>query len=178
MRRRFALAAAAFALAALPVAGHAAELTVTVHAIDASGVGKAIGTLRVLDTRAGLQVVPRLTGLSPGEHGFHVHTNGSCGNTAPDGKTGAGLSAGGHYDPENAGAHHGPHGHGHKGDLPALTVAADGTASTAVVAPRLKVADLRGRAIVIHAGGDNYSDQPQPLGGGGARVACAVVAAR
>jgi Cu-Zn family superoxide dismutase len=24
----------------------------------------------------------------------------------------------------------------------------------------------------IHAGGDNYSDQPKPLGGGGARIAC------
>jgi superoxide dismutase, Cu-Zn family len=24
----------------------------------------------------------------------------------------------------------------------------------------------------VHAGGDNHSDHPQPLGGGGARVAC------
>ena len=35
--------------------------------------------------------------------------------------------------------------------------------------------DLEGRAVMIHAGGDNYSDQPKPLGGGGARVACGVV---
>jgi len=28
---------------------------------------------------------------------------------------------------------------------------------------------------MIHAGGDNYADQPAPLGGGGARVACGVI---
>jgi superoxide dismutase, Cu-Zn family len=28
---------------------------------------------------------------------------------------------------------------------------------------------------MIHAGGDNYADQPQPLGGGGARIACGVI---
>jgi Cu-Zn family superoxide dismutase len=42
-------------------------------------------------------------------------------------------------------------------------------------APRLSTDDLKGRAIVIHSGGDNYSDTPRPLGGGGARVACGVV---
>jgi Cu-Zn family superoxide dismutase len=45
----------------------------------------------------------------------------------------------------------------------------------AVIARRLKLADVKGRAIMIHAGGDNYSDQPAPLGGGGARIACGVV---
>ena len=29
-------------------------------------------------------------------------------------------------------------------------------------------------ALMLHAGGDNYSDQPAPLGGGGARMACGV----
>ena len=37
------------------------------------------------------------------------------------------------------------------------------------------VSALRGKSVVIHAGGDNYSDQPQPLGGGGARIACGVI---
>ncbi len=30
---------------------------------------------------------------------------------------------------------------------------------------------------MIHAGGDNYSDTPEKLGGGGARVACGVIPA-
>ena len=34
---------------------------------------------------------------------------------------------------------------------------------------------LAGKALMIHAGGDNYSDEPKPLGGGGARVACGVI---
>ena len=43
-----------------------------------------------------------------------------------------------------------------------------------VTAPHLTVADVKGRSVIIHAGGDNYSDQPAPLGGGGARIACGV----
>jgi len=48
-------------------------------------------------------------------------------------------------------------------------------ATLPVLASHLKAKDLKGRALMIHAGGDNYSDQPQPLGGGGARIACGVV---
>jgi Cu-Zn family superoxide dismutase len=37
------------------------------------------------------------------------------------------------------------------------------------------MSDVKGRSLMIHAGGDNYADQPAPLGGGGARVACGVI---
>jgi Cu-Zn family superoxide dismutase len=44
------------------------------------------------------------------------------------------------------------------------------------LAPRIKdIQALKGHALMIHAGGDNYSDQPKPLGGGGARIACGVI---
>jgi len=49
-----------------------------------------------------------------------------------------------------------------------------GKATKAVVVPHLTVSDVKSRSIMIHAGGDNYSDQPAPLGGGGARIACGV----
>jgi Cu-Zn family superoxide dismutase len=39
----------------------------------------------------------------------------------------------------------------------------------------LTVAEVQGHALMVHAGGDNYSDTPAPLSGGGARIACAVV---
>jgi superoxide dismutase, Cu-Zn family len=39
----------------------------------------------------------------------------------------------------------------------------------------LSVNDVRGRSFVVHEGGDNFSDQPKPLGGGGARIACGTV---
>jgi Cu-Zn family superoxide dismutase len=154
----------------------AADATVTMNAIDATGLGKPVGALSLSDTKEGLRVEPRLEGLAPGDHGFHVHVNADCGPAAAaDGKMAAGLAAGGHYDPAGAGKHLGPHGAGHKGDLPVLTVAADGKATTAVVAHQLKLADVKGRAFMIHAGGDNFADQPAPLGGGGARVACGVL---
>ena len=89
----------------------------------------------------------------------------------------AGQNAGGHYDPGNTGRHEGPNGNGHLGDLPVLAVDATGTATVAIVAPRVQLSDLAGRSLMVHAGGDNYSDTPSPLGGGGARVACGIVPA-
>jgi len=165
----------AVAMVAASAAAYAANETVTINAIDAQGVGKEIGTLALSDTKDGLQVVPKLTGLPPGTHGFHVHANGNCGpGNGADGKPAAGFAAGGHFDPANTGKHLGPEGAGHKGDMAVLTVDASGAATKAVVAPHLTVADVKGHAIVIHAGGDNYSDQPAPLGGGGARIACGI----
>jgi superoxide dismutase, Cu-Zn family len=157
-------------------AGTTYAQTVTMNVIDASGVGKVIGTISLSDANEGLVVMPDLADLPPGDHGIHVHVNPDCGPGAgPNGQPAAGLAAGGHYDPANTGKHLGPRGEGHKGDLPALRVDSGGNATNAVVAPHLKVADVKGRSIMIHAGGDNYSDQPSPLGGGGARIAFGVV---
>ena len=82
-------------------------------------------------------------------------------------------AAGSHYDPDSKKSHKGPQGTGHKGDLPALTANAKGVNQT-VTAPKLKLADVKGRALVIHEGGDNYTDTPEN-GGGKGRIACGVV---
>jgi Cu-Zn family superoxide dismutase len=182
MKTPFATAAcAALAIAALGAtpalaqASKPAELSVWVHKIDDKGVGEEIGKIYFKDGPKGLIISPRVHKLAPGTHGFHIHEAKSCAPKAgPDGKPVPGLSAGGHYDPDKTGKHLGPDGTGHKGDLPALVVAADGSTAGSVVAARLKVADLKGKSLIIHGGGDNYADQPAPLGGGGARVACAV----
>ena len=173
MRAYVAMLATATVVAAT---GAAYADTVTMNMIDANGAGTAIGTVSLSDASEGLIVMPDLVGLPPGDHGFHVHVNPNCGPAAgPDGQPAAGFAAGGHYDPANTGKHLGPLGEGHKGDMPALRVDAGGNATIAVVVPHLKLADVKGRSIMIHAGGDNYSDQPSPLGGGGARIACGVV---
>ena len=130
---------------------------ITVHQVDANGVGASIGTVSFQQTPKGLLITPALGQLSPGEHGFHINENGSCEAAEKDGKMGAALAAGGHLNPEKV-AHHGTPLDGHLGDLPALTVNDKGFATTPVLAPRLKLADIQGRAIMIHAGGDNYSD--------------------
>ena len=174
MMRTFTGLFALVAFALTAGAASAEDITIKVRAVDAKGVGKEIGTIRAVDTPKGLRLVPRLSGLKPGTHGFHMHANPRCGAKGPDGKTGPALAAGDHYDPERTGKHEGPQGKGHLGDLPALVVDDNGMARKAVTAPRLKVADLWGHAIVIHEGGDNYSDQPA-LGGGGGRIACATI---
>jgi len=153
----------------------AEDVTVKIYMVSEQGVGKEIGTVTASDSKFGLILTPQLSDLAPGLHGFHVHDKPDCSPAMKDGKAVPALAAGGHYDPANTGKHEGPYGSGHLGDLPALYVAADGKATLPVLAPRLKVADLKGRSLMIHAGGDNYADAPAPLGGGGARVACGVV---
>lgn len=173
MKRKLAPVVGVFVFLVAPLC-LASELVVKVHKIDEKGVGAEIGTLTVTDTPTGLVVKPNLKGLPPGEHGFHVHENSSCAPAEKDGKMVAGLGAGGHYDPAHTGKHLGPAGKGHLGDLSVLIVDKDGTATQPVTAPNVKVANLSGRSFIIHAGGDNYSDQPAALGGGGARIACAL----
>jgi superoxide dismutase, Cu-Zn family len=169
-------AALGLVLALAPAAVRAATMTIPMNLITDRGVGAPIGNVRAEDTSAGLKLTPELAGLPPGPHGFHLHEKAACGPGENDNRMQAGLAAGGHWDPALTGKHLGPGGQGHKGDVPVLTVAPDGTATTPVVAPNLAVADLAGHALVVHQGGDNYSDQPQPLGGGGARIACGVAA--
>ncbi|MBB5213132.1 superoxide dismutase family protein [Microbulbifer hydrolyticus] len=152
-----------------------AETVVSVLKLDSKGVGAMLGTVTITETPYGLVFRPRLKGLPRGLHGFHLHENGSCLPAMKDGKMVPGLAAGSHYDPKKTGRHGMPWGDGHLGDLPALYVDADGQAYEPVLAPRVKLSDLKGRALMVHAGGDNYSDMPSPLGGGGARIACGVI---
>ena len=152
----------------------AAEIVVIMHNITENGVRDQLGVVELRDSADGLQIRTSLSKLPPGSRGFHVHENPSCSPGMQDGKPVAGLGAGGHYDPGRTGKHLGPHGAGHLGDLPALMVDANGQARTNITVKRLSVDALRGRSLMIHAGGDSYNEPPA-LGGGGARIACAVI---
>jgi superoxide dismutase, Cu-Zn family len=156
----------------------AAEKTIDVHLLndDSStrGIGKKIGTITFQDSKNGLMIRPHLAELSPGEHGFHIHEMPSCEAQQKDNKWAPGMAAGGHLDPQHTGKHLGPNGKGHLGDLPVLVVDKEGKSQFAVVDSRLTLADVQGHSIMIHQGGDNYSDTP-PMGGGGARIACGVI---
>jgi Cu-Zn family superoxide dismutase len=153
---------------------------VKVTLVDASGA--AAGIVRL--TEQGSQVIVRaeVEGLTPGFHGFHVHSVGEC--VAPF------TSAGGHYNP--AGTGHGSH----AGDMSSLLVLADGTASLQFATDRFTIAELfdaDGTAIIVHALPDNFANIPTryqsttegtfgpdsatlATGDAGARVACGVVA--
>ena len=160
---------------------HAAEqaaaaktLTIDLRLLDDD---KAIGSVVVSESPYGLVFTPQLHDLPPGLHGFHIHENPNCAAAEKDGKTVPGLAAGGHWNPRHA-EHHGQpwEDTAHLGDLPALYVDNDGKATMPVLAPRLKnVDDIKGHALMVHVGGDNYAEHPAPLGGGGARLACGVI---
>ncbi|OED50115.1 superoxide dismutase [Endozoicomonas sp. (ex Bugula neritina AB1)] len=155
-----------------------ADQTIKIYQVSAKeppdGMGAEIGTIIISQTPEGVRFQPLIMGLTPGEHGFHVHENPSCGKGEKNGMPMAALKAGGHYDPDKTGRHEGPYGKGHRGDLPRLLVDENGNATKAVVAPRLTLKELSGRSLMIHAGGDNYTDNP-PMGGGGTRIACGVI---
>lgn len=159
-----------FAMAA-PAA--AADLAVPMNKVSAAGVGEAIGTIVISERAPGISMKIDVTGIPPGPHGFHVHETGNCEPAVKDDTKQAALAAGGHYDPADAKSHKGPEGKGHKGDLPLLT-ATDKGVNAVVAADHLTLADLRGRSLMIHAGGDTYSDTPEN-GGGAARIACGVI---
>ena len=164
----------AFSVCAIALPAMAETVKVDLSAVTTDGVGAVLGTLTVSDSTGGLKISYDLHGLPVGAHGLHVHANGTC---APgpnkDGKIIAAGAAGGHFDPMSKGKHLGPMGDGHMGDLPLITADATGAAKGEIMAPHLmSVAAVRGHVVMLHAGGDNYSDEPAPLGGGGPRIAC------
>ena len=145
-----------------------------VHLKDTE-TNKEVGTVTIAPyiqngEKDGMIFTPHLYNLpGPSSHGFHVHINSSC-----DDK---GIAAGGHWDPQNTNSHLGPYNcKGHKGDLPVLVVDADGTATKPLLAPKLEsLEELVGHSLMIHEGSDNYSDDPEALGGGGSRMWCGVI---
>lgn len=143
---------------------HAADISATVFSTQ--DANNAIGEVVFTETPFGVLINPKLTKLPAGLHGFHLHQHPNCADHGKD--------AGGHFDPAKTDSHKGPYAQGHLGDLPVLYVNADGTANTPTLAPRLKLSDLEGLTVMVHEGGDNYSDNPT-LGGGGARIACGVI---
>lgn len=164
------------ALMAMTMSAQAQDsLEITLHRISEKGVGEQVGVVKVEQTEYGALFRPDLSGLEPGLHGFHVHEKPDCGSGEQDGKQVAGLAAGGHWVGNGGNQHEGPYGKGHQGDLPALYVDEQGRATHPVLAPRVKLEELKGHALMLHQGGDNYSDHPAKLGGGAGRVACGVI---
>lgn len=149
------------------------KVVIKMELLDKNG-NKNIGNVVAVETPYGVALYPNLKGLTPGVHGFHVHQNPDCGMA----DNGMGMKAGGHWDPEKKGKHSFPwDNNGHKGDLPSLIVSADGVANIPVMTPKIKtLEELKGHSLMIHVGGDNFHDQPAALGGGGARMACGVIA--
>lgn len=152
--------------------------------------GHVIGTARFQARHSGkLRVSVAVAGLTPGFHGFHVHTTGRC--DAPGFTT-----AGGHA--HTPGQTHGAH----AGDMPPLLVLRDGTAKMSLETDSLTLQELLagdGSALIIHDGRDNLANIPAryhshlpdassttfgpdattlAVGDAGARAACGVITRR
>lgn len=129
--------------------------------------GNSVGAVLVRDTPSGVALATlTLNSLPERVHAVHLHETGDC--SASDFK-----SAGGHIAGERK---HGAlvEGGPHPGDMPNLTVKANGVGAVEYFLPYLSVNDdlfdEDGAAFVIHEGVDDY--QSQPSGDAGARIAC------
>ena len=174
----FALSPAAFAASGEKTSSQSPQsLSVEIYRATENGLGHQMGNVTITESPYGLVFTPNLKELKPGLYGFHVHTNPDCGLISRNGKFEIAGRAGGHLDPKETNQHSTPwDDKGHLGDLPPLYVDEKGNATLPVLAPKLKkLSDVRGHSIMIHAGHDNYSDHPEPLGGGGARFGCGVI---
>ncbi len=119
----------------------------------------------------GVRVVANIQGLTPGDHGFHVHEFGDC--SAPDAS-----SAGAHFNPTNK--HHGsPESEDrHVGDLGNITADENGKGHYDRVDKIIKLNgqnNIVGRSVIVHANADDFVTQP--AGNAGAKVACGVIIA-
>lgn len=176
MKKFLLVFAAVVFIAGLANAAKPAEesITVKMEILDTKNGNKPAGEVVVTESEYGLVFTPKMENIVPGLHGFHIHANADCG---PNKEGAAGMAAGGHWDPTNAKAHSFPWDNkGHKGDLPALYANKDGKTPNSVLAPKLKkLSEIKNHALMVHFGGDNHSDNPAPLGGGGPRLACGVI---
>jgi len=124
------------------------------------------GTLVLKQQDGHVHVTGEVTGLTPGEHGFHIHEFGDLRD--PQGK-----SAGGHYNPHGT-MHGGPDDNDrHPGDLGNIEANAQGVAEVDKQAKGLMLHFVLGRSFVVHAGKDDLKSQPS--GDAGPRVAVGVV---
>ena len=131
---------------------------------------KLSGTVTFTEVADGVQVQAEITGLTPGNHGFHVHEFGDC--SAADAS-----SAGAHFNPTNK-PHAGPDAvERHVGDMGNVEADASGKAKLEYLDHQISLTNdqqsVIGRSVVIHAKADDLKSQPS--GDSGARVACGVI---
>lgn len=136
------------------------------HPTDGNNVS---GTVTFTREGENVKIVADIEGLTPGKHGFHIHEFGDC--SASDG-----TSAGGHFNPDNT-KHGAPDDEiRHVGDLGNVEAGEDGKAHLEITDAMVSMQgdhSIIGRAVVIHAGEDDFTSQP--TGAAGSRLACGVI---
>jgi len=166
--------AAALAAASLVVTACATtpfDSAVAIAKLEPTKGSTTTGTVTFAQRMSRVVVTADVRGLTPGEHGFHMHEKGDC-------SSGDGMSTGGHWNPDAT--PHGPQsGAHHAGDMPSLVADAGGNAKATFSLDGVTVAagpkSVVGRGLIVHKDPDDYATQP--TGNAGARIACGVIKA-
>ncbi|QNM86997.1 superoxide dismutase family protein [Polaribacter pectinis] len=154
--------------------GKGEEKTAIVN-IEARSNSNVTGNVTFKENNGKLVMKAEVFGLSEGNHAIHIHTIGDC--SAPDGK-----SAGGHWNPTNEN-------HGkwmqepfHVGDIGNIVADKDGKGTIEretdlwCINCEDETKNIVGKAIIVHAGPDDFSSQPS--GAAGPRVGCGEIKVR
>src|SRR5947199_9225772 len=157
------------ALAQTPAAKSAAS-SKGISVLHPTAGNKVSGTVTFTPVTDGVQVHAEITGLAPGNHGFHVHEFGDC--SAADAS-----SAGAHFNPTNK-PHAGPDApERHVGDMGNVEADASGKATLEYLDHQISLTNDQqsaiGRSVIVHAKADDLKSQP--AGDSGARIACGVI---
>ena len=128
------------------------------------------GTVTFTQENGSVTMVAEMEGLTEGMHAIHIHEKADC--SSPDGK-----STGGHWNPTAE-----PHGKWgaeegfHKGDIGNFMADSDGKGSITFTTDQWclgcgdETKDILGKAVIVHAGTDDFTTQP--TGAAGGRVSC------
>lgn len=127
------------------------------------------GVVKFIQEQHGVRVIADISGLTPGNHGIHIHEFGDC--ACDDG-----VCAGSHFNPTKQ-----PHGglkaeHRHVGDFGNIEADADGQGHLEFIDKHLTLNgknSIIGRSIIIHEKEDDL--ETQPSGNSGNRIACGTI---
>ncbi|XP_008559147.1 uncharacterized protein LOC103579506 [Microplitis demolitor] len=152
------------------------DIIATVELLPHDNINPVTGNIRLFQSDSGgpVTVTGTITGLTPGNHGFHIHEKGDLSNKC--------LSTGGHFNPTN-------HVHGaptdtvrHVGDLGNIKANVDGVANINIVDNVISLVgtnNIIGRGVVVHSGVDDLGKGGHELspitGNAGSRVSCGVI---
>ncbi|GAB08460.1 superoxide dismutase [Gordonia araii NBRC 100433] len=144
---------------------------------------REIGTAVFTKAEKGVKVVVTVKeGLEPGFHGMHIHANGVCdpSGAEPFSSAGGHLQVGGRTE------------HPSSGDLVSIYIGENGGGTTTTSSEAVTLEQIKGKALVIHAGADNFGNIPDrysadgrpgpdkrslDTGDAGGRAACGVISA-
>jgi Cu-Zn family superoxide dismutase len=140
-----------------------------VAVIHGFGESPAKGVVRFTATGDGVDIEGEISGLRPGDHGFHIHEFGDCSSADP-------KCHGGHFNPDKK-KHGGPNSPSrHVGDLGNIKADGRGVARFQMTDKQIALSgrhSIIGRAVILHAKADDL--KTDPAGNAGDRIAGGVV---